>query len=204
MYIFPRGKFSQAGLKVRKCVTYSVLTRQELSTQREGPYAPWCQRGGVSLYYAKNMVQFWRTGRGLVGMERKLWLGGGRVGGVGNIFFFFQKQSQKWTGKSGRDWKTVIESLPVPDLPKIRQAENAWFRIGSYSTYEEGEITQPPVPSWQAQRPPALFSSSAEQLYWLQLRKFIQREWCLPTSQGRRGSNENKSVMAFTMPGRLS
>lgn len=95
LHIFLKGR-----AEVRKRLTLCSVDSTQTSL-----YALQCQCGhGCWLDYAKNVMQFLRTGRGFAEVERRLWPGGGVET---RAIFFSKEQSQKWTGKSRRDWKAA-------------------------------------------------------------------------------------------------
>jgi hypothetical protein len=95
-------------------------------------------------------------------------------GGVENSFlFFFQKSKAINELAKAEGMEKLIESLPIPAHCNKADRQDITFSISSYSTYYEGEITHPvgPLDIWG--HLPELFSSSREQLFRLQGRKFI-------------------------------
>lgn len=118
-------------------------------------------------------------------MERELWLGGGRVGGVGNIFFFFSKAKlemnwQKWKGLKNCNWKPSCPRSGWNKAGRKRMIQNQLLQHlwGRRNHPAPGALLTGPAT-------PCTFLFKCRTVDWLQLRKFIQREWCLPTSQGK-------------------
>lgn len=97
------------------------------------------------------------------------WQNGGRAR---NRSFFSKVQSQTWTNKSRRKWKTVTESLSISSLIVVEQTKKASDSESALLSFiRKGKIpTRQAVLSSEA---PFLHFLRKEQPFCLQMRKFI-------------------------------
>lgn len=162
MRIFLKGR-----AEVRK-----KLTACSKDSTQTSLYALQCQCGhGCWLDYAKNVMQFLRTGRGFAEVERRFWPGGG-VETRAIFFFFFQKSKARNEWAKAEGIERLPDSLPSPSPTTAgRKASCSKLACAVLITREKLPLGS----SWHTRLSPELFSSSTEQLIWEQMRKFIYR-----------------------------
>lgn len=182
--------FLKGRAEVRKRLTPCFVDSTQTSL-----YALQCQCGhGCWLDYAKNVMQFLRTGRGFAEVERRFWPGGGVET---RAIFFFQKSKARNEGAKAEEIERLPDSLPSP-------SPTAAGRRASCSKLARTElITREKLPlgsSWHTRLSPELLSSSTEQLFWEQMRKFIFTIGIEQPPGPQRRSNVRISVEKRNLP----